>query len=291
MREASRLFERVLTLEPDFALGYAAAANNYLVAAANGILKWEDVGPRGIELARKAVALDGSLAEAHDALGLGLENQWKWQEAAAEYARAIELDPRSPLAYFRKAEDEASRGRFAESEKAVERARLLDPSWSAPDGLLAEIYYYTRRWKDALALAARLRETWHDDEMADNVSWRVEIAQGNPQQARPYLEPHKDPLSQAWLRCVDGNCAQGWQELLAARTKESVPAFCMASVALLGLHDPDLALGWLEQSFRDHEPDLSSLAIDPIFDSIRGTPRAAELLRKMNLERASASLE
>jgi serine/threonine-protein kinase len=283
MHEAARLYERVLSLEPDFALGYASAASNYLVAVANGAMRWREGGPRGIELARRAVALDASLAEAHDALALGLESQWQWREAGAEFARAIELDPRSPLTYFRKAVDEASRGRFADAERSVETARLLDPSWSAPDGLLAEIYYYTRRWSDALKLAQRLRDTWHDADMADNISWRVYIAQGNLRLARPFLAAHTDALSVAWLRFVDGDAGRGWRELLAASRSESVPACWIAGFAAGGLHDPQLALNWLEHSFRDREPDLTSLAIDPVFDAIRSTPRADALLHEMNL--------
>lgn len=284
MREAAQLYERVLTLEPDFALGYASAASNYLVAVANGAMNWGVGGPRGIELARQAVALDASLADAHDALALGLESEWKWTEAGAEFARAIELDPRSPLTYFRKAVDEASRGRFVEAERTVEAARLLDPSWSAPDGLLAEIYYYSRRWNDALKQAQRLRETWHDADMADNISWRVHIAQGNPGLARPFLAPHTDPLSRAWQHSVNGDAAGGWRELLAAHRSQCVPACWIAGYALASLHDRELALDWLEQSFRDHEPDLVSLAIDPVFDPIRSAPRVAVLLRAMHLD-------
>jgi serine/threonine-protein kinase len=284
MHEAAQLYERVLTVEPNFALGYASAASNYLVAVANGAMEWGEGGPRGIELARQAVALDASLADAHDALALGLESQWKWTEAGAEFARAIELDPRSPLTYFRKAVDEASRGRFAEAERTVEAARLLDPSWSAPDGLLAEIYYYSRRWSDALKQAQRLRETWHDADMADNISWRVHIAQGNPGFARPFLAQHQDALSQAWQRSVNGDAARGWRELLATRRSQCVPACWIAGFALGGLHDRELALDWLERSFRDHEPDLVSLAIDPVFDPIRSSPRVTALLREMNLD-------
>jgi len=283
MHEAARLYERMLVLEPDFALGYASAASDYLVAAANGAMNWNEGGPRGIALARKAVELDDSLAEAHDALGLGLDNQWNWKEADAEFSRAIELDPRSPLTYFRRAVDQASRGRFADAERTVESARLLDPSWSAPDGLLAEIYYYTRRWDDALKLAQRLRETWHDADMADNISWRVDIARGNPRLARAFLAPHPDPLSRAWLAYADGDANRGWRELLAARPTQSVPACWIAGFAARALHDSQLALDWLDQSFRGHEPDLSSLAIDPVFDGIRSTPRASALLREMNL--------
>ncbi|HUB81179.1 MAG TPA: hypothetical protein VMB03_20390 [Bryobacteraceae bacterium] len=279
MHEAAGLYERLLAVEPDFALGYASAASNYLVAVANGALTWKEGGARGIELARKAVDLDDSLAEAHAALGLGLESEWKWKAADAEYARAIELDPRSPLIYFRKAVDQASRGHFADAEKTVEAARVLDPSWSAPDGLLAEIYYYSRRWSDALKLAQRIRNTWQDAGMADNITWRVSVAQGNLATARPFLVGHDDPLSRAWLACVDGDCSEARRH-----QPNGVSAFCMAGIALAGLHDRQLALEWLERSFHDHEPDLASLAIDPLFDAIRSTPRAAALLREMNLE-------
>jgi TolB-like protein len=283
MRQAVGMFDRVLALEPDFALGYAAAAANSLVAASNGILAWTDAGPRGIALARKAVALDDSLVEAHAALGLGLEDDWKWDEAGAELSRAIELDPRSPIAYFRQAVHLTSLGRFSEAEQAARAAQLLDPSWSAPAGLVAEIDYYTRRWNDALAQARRLRETWNDPEFADNICWRVSTIEANYRQARPCLAAHADPYNRAWLRLIDGDAGGAWRELEETRRYEHLSAFRLAGFAAAGLHDRGLALDWLEQSFREHEPDLASLAIDPVFDAIRPTPRARALLGQMNL--------
>ena len=284
MREAAVMFERVIGLEPGFALGYASAAANYLVAVANGVMAWNESGPHGIELARKAVALDPSLAEAHSALGLGMEDEWRWEEAGAELSRALELDPRSPVAYFRKAVDLASRGRFEEAQRNVEVAEVLDPSWSAPDGLRAEIYYYTRRWDDALALARKIRATWKEASTADNISWRTYIAQGEWQRARPFVAGGADALSRAWARTIDGDPGGAWRELLATRGSQHVPAFWLAAFAQAGLHDRDLAQKWLEQSWRDHEPDLVSLAIDPMFDEIRSTPAVESLLREMNLD-------
>ena len=43
--------------------------------------------------ARKAIALDGNLAEAHTSLGGVLWRHWKWEEAEAVLQRAIDLDP------------------------------------------------------------------------------------------------------------------------------------------------------------------------------------------------------
>jgi TolB-like protein len=284
MREAAALFERVIALEPDFALGYAGAAANYLVAVNNGCVSWRDGGPRGVGLARKAVALDPTLAEAHSALGLALESEWEWREAGAELSRAIDLDPRYAAGYFRKARDLAIVGRFAEAERKLETARMLDPSWEAPDGLLGELYYYTRRWDDALGLARRGREAQPSyASFFGNLAARVYIARGQTQLAGPYLSADPDAFHRAWVRAIDGDPRGGWRDLLVTRQTSGESAFHLAEFAAAALRDPGTALDWLEQSFRDHEPDLVSLMLDPIFDSIREDPRARAIRRGINL--------
>jgi len=286
MREAARLFERVMSLEPEFAPGYAAAASTYLVAVSNGGMSWAEGGPRGVELARKAAGLDASLVEAHAALGLALEAEWNWEEAYREFSRAIELDPRSPLAHFRMAVDLICRGRFSEGGREIETARMLDPSWDAPDRLLAELYYYWRRWDDALGLAKRIRATRPDGAgTADNIGWRVYIAQRKFDLARPFLAAAPDPYTRAWLRAIDGDAAGAWRDLLVQRRSSGASAFRLAAFAAWQLQDRAAALDWLEQSLRDHEPDLVSLAIDPVFDPVRGDPRAQTILRRINLAR------
>ncbi len=282
MREAVPLFERTIVLQPDFALGYAAAAINYLVAVSNGVMSWSEAGPRGMELARKAAVLDPTLAEAHSALGLGWESQWEWREAGAEFSRAIELDPRYSAGYYRKAVHLAVMGRFADAERTVEIARTLDPSWSSPDGLLAELYYYTRRWDEALEFAQRMRETQPAD-IYDNVSERVYIVRGEFQRARPFLNAHPDAYNRAWVRAIDGDPQGGWQDLLALRRSSGETAFRLAQFAVVELRDHGVALDWLEQSLRDHEPDLVSLVLDPMFDSIRDEPRARAVRREIHL--------
>ena len=284
MREAVPMFERVIALQPDFALGYAAASANYLVAASNGVMSWSEAGPRGVELARRAVALDPMLPEAHSALGLGLEAQWQWQEAGAELSRSIELDPHYAVGYFRKAVHLAVMGHFPEAEQTAVRAHTLDPSWDPPDGLRAELYYYARRWDDALGFAQRTREAEPSNaEFFDNVTARVYIARGEGPLARPFLTVHPDAFNRAWVRAIDGDPQGGWRDLLALRRSSGESAFRLARFAAVELRDRGTTLDWLEQSLRDHEPDLVSLMLDPIFDSVRDDPRARAILNEIHL--------
>ncbi len=284
MRAASPLFEQMIALAPDFAPGYAAAATNYLVANANGIMSWESAGPRGMDLARKALQLDPNLADAHDALGLAYEAQWKWTEAREEYSRAIAIDPRYPVSYFRKATNLIINRQFAEAEKTIEMARVLDPSWSAPDGLMGELYYYMHRYDDALDLARRSRDKADAKPFFDDLTARIYLAQGKLAQARPYAAAEGTEYSRALLRAIDGDTRAGFAELVALRPRSDCTDFGLAMYEIYAMHDPEGAMKWLEQSYRDHEPDLVSLAIDPMFDGIRGNRRMKDLLRSMNLE-------
>ncbi len=85
------------------------------------------------------------------------------------------------------------------------------------------------------------------------------------------------------MRAIDGDPRGAWQDLLALRRSSGASAFRLAQFALLELHDRSVALDWLEQSLRDHEPDLVSLVLDPIFDPVREDPRARAILAEIHL--------
>jgi serine/threonine-protein kinase len=45
----------------------------------------------------------------------------------------------------------------------------------------------------------------------------------------------------------------------------------------------DAAFEWLERAYRQHDGYMAFVKFDPLLDSLRGDPRYAALLRKMNL--------
>jgi tetratricopeptide (TPR) repeat protein len=92
------------------------------------IKRSRDVLPQGKELARKAIELDDSLAEAHTSLAGILTNlDWDWAGAEREYKRAIELNPNYPLAHGWYGGFLVAMGRIEEAIAELKIAQELDP--------------------------------------------------------------------------------------------------------------------------------------------------------------------
>ena len=134
-RDARAYFEEALRADPKFALAYAGLAEYYAVS-------WNvshDDLPLGEQCARKAVALDSELAEAHAALGIARLFQHDFNEGGAELQRAITLNPNYVMAhhwyafYFAYRQDK--RAALAENDRALQ----LDP-FSFPVNLARGIF-------------------------------------------------------------------------------------------------------------------------------------------------------
>jgi adenylate cyclase len=149
---ARQMFERAIALDPNYAKAYVRLSWAYF-------LDWEwqwTEGPgaldRSHEAARKAVALDDSLSDAHTVLGW--ISLWKKQHdpAIAELERAVSLDPNSVWAYGYLAETLNFAGRPDEAIGFAKKAMRLDPKYPTwLPFLLAHSYSLLRRYDEAIA--------------------------------------------------------------------------------------------------------------------------------------------
>ena len=73
-----------------------------------------------------------------------------------------------------------------------------------------------------------------------------------------------------------------------ARQNRYVSSFSRATI-YIGLGETDLAFKWLEQAYQERLWYMTLLAVDPLFDRLRGDPRFTDLLRRMNLTPAAKS--
>jgi adenylate cyclase len=161
--EARRLFGRVLELAPDYAEAHALRAHTYF---RDWSLGWgEDWGAldRALEFARRAVALDPSLALAHRTMAIVLLWKKEHQQALEGAERAVGLAPSDADAHWTVAEI-LSWWRPEEAIAPVQKGMRLDPRYP-PLYLytLGHAYYLTRRYEDAvetLERATRRNPDW-----------------------------------------------------------------------------------------------------------------------------------
>jgi tetratricopeptide (TPR) repeat protein len=123
------MFERAIALDPNYARAYVWLSWGYFI---DWDFQWTE-GPgsldRALEAARKAVALNDSLSEAHTVLGWN--SLWKKQHdvAVAELERAVFLDPNSEWGYGFLAEVLNFSDRPDEAIGFVKKAMRLDPKY------------------------------------------------------------------------------------------------------------------------------------------------------------------
>jgi adenylate cyclase len=92
---ALECFKQAVTLDEEYALAWAGLADSYTTLGYHGFAHPATAMPKGIDAARRAVALDPTLAEAHNALAMAsLMGTWDKVEAEREFVRALELNPR-----------------------------------------------------------------------------------------------------------------------------------------------------------------------------------------------------
>ena len=126
IRSAITLYQDAIALDSGFVLAHAGLADAYAITASGlpGLTRY----PLARAAARKAVELDDTSADAHNALAfVTYKSEWKWADADREFTRAIELNPNLVLARHWYAEMLGLIGRFDDAEAQFRRARELDP--------------------------------------------------------------------------------------------------------------------------------------------------------------------
>jgi len=87
-------FNRAPELDPNYAPAFAGLAQVYLLAPIFAGIAPSEAVPKALEAATRAIALDGSLADAHGALGFVQSHyQYDWPAAEGEFTHAIKLEP------------------------------------------------------------------------------------------------------------------------------------------------------------------------------------------------------
>src|SRR5438034_2296408 len=157
---AIRYCEKAIEEDRNYTLAYAGLADAYGILGVYGYIAPIEGRRKGEETARKALALDENLAEAHAALGLASVQfaPFNFSLGDRELRRAIELSPSLALAHQNLGLSLVRQGRLDESLEELLKACELDPLSSIIARLVAMPYYLKRDYARALELVRQANE-------------------------------------------------------------------------------------------------------------------------------------
>jgi tetratricopeptide (TPR) repeat protein len=98
-----------------------------------------DFGSIAEEYGRKAVELDPKLPLAHQMLGELYLYQSKFREAVAQFEQELAINPGNPVAYYKLADAYSRIQKFDEAEKLLQRSIWLDATSTGPYVLLGKV--------------------------------------------------------------------------------------------------------------------------------------------------------
>jgi tetratricopeptide (TPR) repeat protein len=294
LRRAAEFFQKAIDLDPGYALAHAGLADCFIVYSDYEVEAPQESGPKAIAAAKKALELDGTLAEAHASLAFArMQYQWDWDAAERSFRRAIELDPNYPTAYHWQSIYMESVGRTDEAVASAKHAQQLDPVSMIITAQLGQALYFARRQDEAMT---EIQKTLDMDPNFARGHLFLGLAY---EQKRMYAKAVAEIQRALELSggstnvlgalghtyAVAGDRTKALQSItqLAEISKRRYVAPFDTGVIYTGLDEKDLAFDWLAKAVDERSSRVKLLKVDPRFDGLRTDPRFGVLLQRMGL--------
>ena len=284
------LYQKALAMDPDFALAHAALAETLVLLRVYGVGKPGEHAELARRAARRAIEIDSSLAEAHNALAMvRMYFDWDWAGAEEAFNRALEINPNYVSArYWRGLLIYGwIQGRFDEATAEIRKAIDLDPIGTIPLYALGLALVAAGRPDQAIRVAI----DGLDRDPASASLYRVlagaSLAQGDVEQALDAMEKTlgltmREPAILAEMGAALATIGrldearQVHDELVARSKTASVPPTSHAVMAE-ALGDHEAAVAHLRRAVEERDPIFLFAATWPSMASIRQDPRVQAL--------------
>ena len=287
-RKGLEYFTQAISVDPNFALAYAGAAEAYVIGLTLD-LSTKDAMPKVKANSLKALELDPRLAEAHTTLAaVKMYYEYDFPGAEQSIRRAIELNPRYPRAPHWLDEFLTFLGRFDEAVVEYQRATALDPASLVIASDFGVDYFNMRQYDRSIEV---LKKTIEMDPNFVRSHFYLML---------PYLK--KGMNNEAFKELIAGMTARGDSASKIEEVKKRYAASGFGGVAefnlqrktvvtldvlydLITLGDKDKALTYLEQAYEERSFICVTLKVNPRFDELRNEPRFIALMKKMGFEK------
>jgi TolB-like protein/Tfp pilus assembly protein PilF len=298
-------FNNAIQRDPNYAQAYAGLADCYTLLALYGE-PVQEVMPRAQAAARKSVALNDSLPEAHTSLG-AVEALWEWNWPAAEreFQRAINLDPNySPAHHWYANLYLIPQGRLDEAIAEMKLAATLDPVSLIVTTDLGWSYFVSHQYDSAfeqyskaLEMSAEflpvhfrlsqyyLQKGAYDQALAQSEqAIRLDGYHGSLLTEFAGTAPVTQQDYRKFLRRRLEEINSGRPDLGASPANVPLQTDPEGRAAFYAeLDEMDQALKGLQGAVNERDPGLIYLAVDPVFAALHSDARFQEIERRIGL--------
>ncbi len=254
LETARKNFELALSLDPDYAPAIAGLAwvecqiYRNLESNPEHLLRAENY-------ARRALAIDPNLSDAHVAMGTVYADKYDYVSAAREYRTAADLDPNSGYASdqlsfalgYQQPPD--ATGAEAAARKAIRLETSLYPAYYH----LGRALLLQKRYDEALAAFEQMRQINRGANDADFGVGQVYLAQGEYDKAVKALSKNFKPAAVSYYWLGAAYAAKG---------------------------DRSKALDTMQKAFQSGFADFGAIDNTPYFDSLRSDPQFQGMMKK-----------
>lgn len=288
-------FQQAIERDPDFALAHVGLADIWRMLPIARDVPPHDVFPKAKEAIAAALCIDPMCAEAHTLSGfIGLWYDWDWEASERSLRTAIAINPGHAEARLGYAHLLSHLGRHDEALSQVEQARGLDPFSLRINALEGMFLFYAGRIDAAYTRLHRALELESGFWVANVQLAKVQITRGEIVATERSLAiagqgsggNSEVPSLLAYARGVAGDIAGGnaaLHELEARARLRYVPPYNLA-IAYLGLGRVDDAFACLESAKDDRDVRLTSIRVEPKWNTVRGDARFGKIVRDLRLD-------
>ena len=292
-RTAAEIFERAISLFPEYAPPYAGLADAYLYLALWGHERPSEVFPKAQRSALQALNLNSFLPHAHCALAASIAlYEWKWEEGASIARKAIELDPSYSFGQQIYGWCLLARGESDQALACFERSVVLDP--------LSVRAHRTLGWALHIQRQPSNAEKWIEAALVldrEPVETRYLLAQvylserrfeAALEQARECQTDPPDPLSFGLLGACLAYLNHGNEalEILAKLSHLAETGYvdpnAMAQIQI-ALNETDSAIRSVGRILDERVPFAFFIKLDPEFDPLRPDARFSDLVSRLGI--------
>jgi serine/threonine protein kinase/tetratricopeptide (TPR) repeat protein len=286
-------FQKAIEEDAAYASAYAGLADAYSFMATYSVQQPRAALAHALVAAKRALALDSDLAEAHTALAWIKLADWDWPEAEREFIRALELDPTQVLPRIYRSSLMVLQGDVAGAVIEMRKAQELEPLSPLVNAGAGHTLFLARRYDEAVAECEKSLEVDPNFILGIHVMGMCRALQSQLTEAIQIGERTVSMSGRApfYLAVLGHYYARSGaadkvnaiiEELERVASTKYVPPHSFVYI-YAGANDLDRAFEWQAKAYEDGASPFYYFA--PLIDNMQADPRHSAELKRMGLNR------